>query len=327
MEYQKKILLDNAWTAWGNAIRFSRFICSGRFTLENRKNFVASLHNAVELFLKQVMLDKNDYRVATIKTEKLKDPQCELAKRFYNAPDLNKFFAELSEQEMKCFYSIEYSKLVDLHTKLLQKALTKGVGFSSELKLLQNLRNNETHFYIDQISYLNENEFQQLHNFMIDFFEVLRQLKLLPFNKRRFGRRYGPTIYMDDPGFQYLWFEKNRLNSFSYKKAIKESSIARDIECYANGITLPWYNPYCMTTYSIAEEVFDLLSPKRSVTFEEILDYVKIMVSMDIIETVEGPKTWEPCITYTEIDEVPVPVEGPDCEEINTYKLKINLNN
>ena len=320
MKYQKKILLDNAWTAWGNAIRFCGFICSGRSTLENRKNFVASLHNAAELFLKQIMLDQQDHQVASIK-----DPQ--LSKKYQNAPDLNEFFATLSERELSQFHSIQYSQLVGLHTELLQVVLGKDINFSSELNLLKDLRNNETHFYINQISYLNENEFQRLHNFMVDFFEVLTRLKLLPFNKRFFGRKYGSPIYTDNPDIKYLWFAKNRLNNFSYKKAIKESSIARDIEHCANGIILPWYTPYCTATYSIAEEVFDLLSPKRNVTFDVILDYVKIMTSMDMIEVIEGPKTWEPVISYTEIDGVPIPVEGPECEEYDTYKLKVNLNN
>ncbi len=64
MAHQKKILLDNAWVSWANAIRYCDQICSGQITLEVRKNFVSALQNALELFFKQIMLDKCDYRVA-----------------------------------------------------------------------------------------------------------------------------------------------------------------------------------------------------------------------------------------------------------------------
>lgn len=56
MARQKKILLDNALVAWANAIRYCDQILAGKITLEVRKNFVSSLHNAVELFFKQIIV-------------------------------------------------------------------------------------------------------------------------------------------------------------------------------------------------------------------------------------------------------------------------------
>jgi hypothetical protein len=60
----KHILRNNALESWSMAIRYCNTILDGRATLEYRKHFVSSLHNAVELFVKQRMLDINDYRVA-----------------------------------------------------------------------------------------------------------------------------------------------------------------------------------------------------------------------------------------------------------------------
>lgn len=59
----KHILQDNALESWAMSIKYSNFILNGKATLQYRKQFVSSLHNAVELFIKQLMLDNNDHRV------------------------------------------------------------------------------------------------------------------------------------------------------------------------------------------------------------------------------------------------------------------------
>ena len=45
----KPILMDNAFEAWAAAIRYCNDIKDGKATLQYQKNFVSSLHNAVEL--------------------------------------------------------------------------------------------------------------------------------------------------------------------------------------------------------------------------------------------------------------------------------------
>ena len=90
MNKAKRILLDNAFSSWRKAIFYCDAIVSGRSTIDNRKNFVSALHNATELFLKQIMLDNNDYRVAI--PQKSKEASCSLARRFYSATDLTAYF-------------------------------------------------------------------------------------------------------------------------------------------------------------------------------------------------------------------------------------------
>ncbi len=65
----KRILQNNAIEAWCAAIEIDNEILKGKATLRYRKQFVSSLHNAVELFVKQRMLDMNDYRVLLIRGE------------------------------------------------------------------------------------------------------------------------------------------------------------------------------------------------------------------------------------------------------------------
>ena len=68
----KPVLMENAFEAWAAAIRFCDDIKDGKATLLYQKNFVSSLHNAVELIMKQMLLNDNDHRVAEVrKTKKL----------------------------------------------------------------------------------------------------------------------------------------------------------------------------------------------------------------------------------------------------------------
>lgn len=55
MAYIKnQILQNNALEAWAMAVRYCDYILEGKATLEYRKHFVSALHNAVELFVKQL---------------------------------------------------------------------------------------------------------------------------------------------------------------------------------------------------------------------------------------------------------------------------------
>lgn len=61
-----QILMDNALESWISAISYADAIVAGKVTLKYRKNFVASLHNATELFIKQRMLNIGDHSVWAI---------------------------------------------------------------------------------------------------------------------------------------------------------------------------------------------------------------------------------------------------------------------
>lgn len=75
----KQILIDNALESWKSAISYANDIVNGMATLEYRKNFVSSLHNAIELFIKQRMLDVGDHDVC--KKISRKETQMEIYKR------------------------------------------------------------------------------------------------------------------------------------------------------------------------------------------------------------------------------------------------------
>lgn len=270
MALQKKILLDNALVSWANAIRYCDQILAGKITLEVRKNFVSSLHNAVELFFKQIMLDNCDYRVAEPRrVDATGDP----AKSFYTATDLNAYFEKLDSATRNQFASIEFSHFFDLHKKLLANFLQPGKAFTVELQLLNRLRNNETHFYIGLDEYLTENEFCTLHNFMVDFYQVLHNYTLLPF--------WGSA----EDEHKKLCFERTPLAGFLYKDAIKTSSMAKRIKQATNGMLFTDRLP--LTAYEIAYEISPRLPGDSDYQFDELWAYVEVLEQMHMIEFVQ----------------------------------------
>lgn len=152
MTYIKnQILQNNALEAWAMAVRYCDYILEGKATLEYRKYFVSVLHNAVELFVKQLMLNNTDYRVTQLKKGCNSDGQP--AKDFYNSKDLNAYFSSLDEQTMRKFFSIEFNKMIDITNDLFSEYYAKNDGtyVKSALLLLNKLRNNEMHFLLIRI--------------------------------------------------------------------------------------------------------------------------------------------------------------------------------
>lgn len=270
MDRQKKILLDNALVSWANAIRYCDQILAGKITLEVRKNFVSSLHNAVELFFKQIMLDNCDYRVA--EPRKI-DANGEPAKGFYTATNLNAYFEKLDGATRNKFASIEFNNLFDLHKKLLANFLQPGTAFTVELQLLNKLRNNETHFYIGLDEYLTENEFCTLYNFMVAFYQVLHNYRLLPF--------WGEAR----PEHKKLCFDRSQLSGFTYMGAVKRSPVVKTIEQIANGMEFEGYAP--STAYEMASAIASEMEVITDIQFDELWEYIEVLDRLGMIELVQ----------------------------------------
>lgn len=270
MARQKRILLDNALVSWVNAIRYCDHILAGKITLEVKKNFISSLHNAVELFLKQIMLDNCDYRVAEPRKVEADGAP---AKAFYAATDLNAYFEHLDSDTRNKFMSIEFSSLIENHKKLLDSFMQSNTPFTNELRLLNRLRNNETHFYIGWDEYLTESEFCTLHNFMADFYQVLHDYDLLPF--------WGTA----GDEHKKLCFDRTPLKSFTYKNAVKKSPMVNAIEQAANGMEFEGYAP--STAYEMASAIASELDVITDIQFDELWVYVEVLDQMGMIEIVQ----------------------------------------
>lgn len=253
------------------AIKYCNAILDGKATLEYRKHFVSTLHNAVELFVKQRMLDINDYRVVEIKNGISPDGQP--AKSFYNAGDLNTYFGNLDSEKMKPFFSVEFSKIIkyskDLFKEYFEETGNKSVVCDA-LKILTNLRNNEMHFYIDKDTFLCEEEFQKLHNFMIDFYKILQHYSLLP--------------YWGDPGrgeFSRINFSNSKLENFTYKNALKKASFVKTLIMEINDNVFPAIEG---SAYGIAESIAIVLNEKYGGdNFSDLWTYIEMLIDYGML--------------------------------------------
>lgn len=91
----QQILLDNAYVSWRNAIDNHDRIMQGFASLHHQKAFVSSLHNAIELFFKQIMLDSNNHEVASLR--KIKDEHDDqLALQYYQSSNLNYYNSKMN---------------------------------------------------------------------------------------------------------------------------------------------------------------------------------------------------------------------------------------
>ncbi len=269
--------MDNAFEAWVAAIHYCNDIKGGKVTLQYQKNFVSSLHNAVELIMKQMLLNNNEHRVAEVRKPK---SNAKLVLDYSNATNLNRFFETLQSNELSKFKTIQFKDLISLHQELFGKSLINGESLQAELELLQWLRNNETHFMIRQGSFLSEDDFRTLHNFMVRFYKIMKTWN--PADEADLESSIFLYLYWYSPDKHDSMydFECELLQDFSYESAVRNSKLAKDIakilkdnhQCGA-----PNFSPY--------DIAFDLMNGYNglSVQFDEIWAMVYMMQSLGII--------------------------------------------
>ncbi len=266
------ILLENALEAWASAIFYCDKIMAGKATLENKKHFIASLQNSVELFVKQYMINVNDYRVATVKQY---DANGEPIKSYLASKDLNKYFNSISGSDtIKSFYTIEFNKIIDLQKELFKSFFSQeNASITKALITLQKLRNNETRFFIADVDFMTDQEFQELHNFMVVFYKLLKYYQLLPF--------------LGDPSGKYekLTFEKSLLNQFSYKKQLKNSKFVQELKTIIEKVYFSGADGE--ESYNIAEEIVNYCDEYSNEDFYEIWEYVSMLEKYDLIQIIE----------------------------------------
>lgn len=266
----KQILLDNAYEAWKNAISYHDKIKKGYSTLEYQKGFVSSLHNAVELFLKQIMLNNNDHDVAWIgKVKSKKDAQLQLD--YYNATDLNAYFSQLSSDNLNKYFSIEYSKLIDKVNRLISVDDKDKSDFKAALNKLKELRNNETHFYINENSYLLEDDFCKLHNFMIVFYNAI-----VPkiFNKYTIIDFSDPQKYNLISQYKIMEISFTPLTAFSYVDALKSNKTVQKIKTFLSGEHSDEYAQYSIDDHFVLAVI---IMKTEGIVASNVGDYIALL--------------------------------------------------
>ena len=293
----KHILMNNALESWALAIFYCNEIMEGKATLGKRKYFVSTLQNAIELFIKQYMLNICDYRVCEVKNM---EANGEPMASYLEAKDLNQYFYNLhnnDEKSMEDFYSADFYKLVDWQKKLFEAYYTEhsraknviGDGLST----LKKLRNSETHFFIDECDFLKEAEFVKLYNLMVVFYDMLVHYDLINI----WGEPYG-----EDRRFA---FAKEQISLFSYKAQLKKSATVAKIKQVIEQEIFPvgiGDDPYLIT-----ESIVSMEGEIEGVEFEEIWVYIQMLLQYKLLscevvenaEVIDGKPCFEPYCIYT----------------------------
>lgn len=271
--------MDNAFESWAAAIRYCNDIKDGKATLQYQKNFVSSLHNAVELIMKQMLLNNNDHSIAEIRKPKT-EADAKLLLDYFKATDLNRFFNSLSDDELSKFHTIQFNELISSHKKIFGSSLTPQETLKTELELLQQLRNNETHFMIRQGSFLSEDDFRTLHNFMVRFYKIMKKWNPADESDLESSIFLYLYWYSPDKDDSIYEFECDLLQDFSYESAVRNSKLAKDIaETLKNNhqCGAPNFSPY--------DIAFDLMNGYNvfSAQFDEIWAMVYMMQSLGMI--------------------------------------------
>ena len=272
-------------------LRYRNILLDGRDTIQNKKNYISSFHNAVELFSKQAMIDNNDYRILNIKNDE-KDGK--FARRFFQATDLNQFFNSLDKNELMKIHTCDYSKL-NLNQIFTKSSKDEKNKINKAKEKLGNLRNNETHFAMDE-DFLSDQDFIELDEFMRRLYKLLQNQDLLP---KHFGRR---KSQLNCEGNRLIPDNKVVSSDFTFRNALINSKFT---EYFKNNINCGLQILYGReSSFEIANSIFESEAFSKKVTFEELLDYFSAYRNHNLItihyDEDEESRTTEFTITFNE---------------------------
>ena len=271
-----KLLSANAREAWFLACDYCGRILDGFVTLQYKKTYVSMLHNSVELLLKQRMLDLNDHRVVKLRNI---DASGGTAKDYYNATDLNQFFLDNGTKDAngKSIYcSIEFHEFRDLHKSIFSGYYIINPNsiqiICSGLKLLEDLRNDETHFYVKEIDFLNGTNFKNLHTFMLEFTEVLDYYGLLPTISNSISNTIKPSAIVP--------------SRYDYKTFLKNNADAKTICNYLDGKTsINDDDPFEITDFLFFRTGFNQKSIQSN--YAEVISLITGLVQYKVLKIKE----------------------------------------
>lgn len=180
---------------------------------------------------------------------------------------------------MSAFYTIGFDELIKKHQLIIGDCLSKVDPIEDDLNLLQRLRNNETHFAIHQGSFLHEQEFCSLYNFMIRFYKILDWWR--PTDKEK--HEFWLLPYWGDPDGAYsvYGFDREPMSDFTYRNAVNSSLLAHEIAELLSGNWL--YGAPDFSPYSITKELIEV-NPEYTHQFDDIWSIVHMMQIFGMIK-------------------------------------------
>lgn len=204
-----KLLIKHCQLSWEIAVQNCKLIIDGLVDLSQQKSFISSFQNAIELGTKQIMIDECYYSVVDYSAKKM---DTAIAQNYLQSNDLNAYFISLSKEELGKLFSIEFNEIIDIFSKKVK--LEKGTLIKEKLNILKKLRNNETHFYIDDANYLSFDNFEKLCELMDFFYNYFCEKNVIAHG---FGK---PS---DDWKTNLGYFKKSDYTFVSYDELISNS--------------------------------------------------------------------------------------------------------
>lgn len=174
-----KVLRKHCEISWELAVHNLKLIIDGLVDIVQQKVFISSLQNAIELCFKQILIDENSYDVLEFSKMGIDD-----ARDYLNATNINDYIDGLEKTKKSKLYSAEFNDLVRIFIGKIKT--DSGRDFSNEFGILKDLRNNETHFYIDVDDYLSFNQFIkicELVDYLYEYFKDKDVIKHIAFGK------------------------------------------------------------------------------------------------------------------------------------------------
>ncbi len=126
------------------------------------------------------------------------------------------------------------------------------------------------HFFIDKDTFLLEKEFQQLHNFMIGFYDILHFYSLLPF----WGR-------FERWEYTKLQFDRKTLSDFTYKNAVRNTKFVRNFKEQLESEIFP--ASIGGSAFNIADSIAFVLNGYQGNRFEDLWIYIETMLGYKIL--------------------------------------------
>ena len=245
----ERILLRNAIEAWLLCRKYCNQILSGNPSFQMKKMFVSTLHNVAELFLKQIMLDKNMHAIRDLHNILRGVWNVGKVKDYLDAADLNQYFYDHRED----IRTIEFTPMKDSLLGILDVSMVdEGVDFAkwcadlkSGLRILNDARNDQMHFFIDADAFLPWEDFCALCDVMVKMDELARHLWWAPFfSEAPPDQRF---YFWDDIGADSLNLKSVSATGGSYHNLIVKSEINKKIaqalksRNYTDGVSYTLY--------------------------------------------------------------------------------------
>jgi hypothetical protein len=312
----KKVLAANAREAWLTAVSYCEKILNGYVTLQTKKLFVESLHNAAELILKQIMIDQNNHDVVAFRANSINTVTIDKIKEFLDADNLNSYLSSITYSITAFGKSIDFTKIIDFvkPSKLFKAPIifddisnwSKWIAdLKKSLGALNVLRNDATHFSIDASDFLTTPEFYLMIKMLKQFYIIIS------------SKEYDPIEIAEATGDEYWVVEipaylpsviESSDESKDFGTFICDNQLNKSIAKVLQGEFYEWQANNYYAIKDFTDNDFPDFETDTGIPSAEIVGRIQMMISNGILKLREervtdvNSQSYESTEIYFEFD-------------------------